>query len=137
MLLAALLPGLVQAGQAVDADLPLEAVLAGQSYALENQQHRCALRKPDQSLLMLDIPWPCAFSQNRQGLARVEKFNHNSEIVIVFHAVPKPAPSHQCDTRFHAVRLMKGQLDASEVANSPLCMKGVIDQKNFVAFFHW
>lgn len=127
------------------AELPAEAPgdeqasvsLSGMTLTLQNQDQRCSLRKDDGSLLALEIPWPCAFSENSKGLPRVEKFNQNAEIVIVYHAIPEPSPGHRCDTRFQAVRLIKEQLEASMVAETPLCMKGPIDQKNFVAFFDW
>ncbi|WP_295472314.1 hypothetical protein [uncultured Pseudomonas sp.] len=127
------------AGQPEDAPLNESASvsLTGMTLTLQDQNGHCSLRKDDGSLLSLEIPWPCAFSQDRHGQPRVEKFNQGSEIVIVYHAVPEPAPSQACDTRFQAVRLMKGQLEASMVARNAMCMKGVIDQKNFVALFDW
>lgn len=110
-------------------------VLASHTLILENHQQRCALRKPDQSLLQLEIPWPCKFSPDRKGLPRVEAFNGNELIIIVYHSQAEPEPSRRCKSQYQAVRQIQGRLEISEVAQSGFCMNGVIDQKNFVGLF--
>ncbi|MFB3302421.1 hypothetical protein [Pseudomonas sp. AMR01] len=111
--------------------------LAGQTLSLENHQQRCALRKPDQSLLQLEIPWPCKFSPDRTGLPRVEAFNGSELIIIVYHSQAEPEPSRRCKSQYQAVRQIQGRLETSVVAQSAFCMDGVIDQKNFVGLFPW
>lgn len=110
--------------------------LSGQILTLHEQEQRCVLRKSDGSLMHLDIPWPCAFSEDRKGLPRVEKFD-SAEIVIVYHSRSEPAPSKRCTSQFQAVRLLKGQLEASVVSRNGMCMRGPVDQKNFVGLFQW
>lgn len=136
MLPAALLPGLAQAGQAVDADLPLEAVLAGQSYALESQQHRCALRKPDQSLLMLDIPWPCHFSISEPAKAHIETFQ-NVPIVMALHIKTLADTPSECRSQYQAIRLYKGKFEPSVAGRYASCMRGKGDQKAYTGVFDW
>jgi hypothetical protein len=110
--------------------------LGGQVLTLENHDQRCALRKPDQSLLTLDMPWPCHLGVDRQGKPRVEHFN-NAQIIIVQHFAPEPAPSTECRSQYQAIRKMAGQLEASMVAGGGRCLPGAFDQKNFVALFTW
>ncbi|HJR32987.1 MAG TPA: hypothetical protein VJ889_30045 [Pseudomonas sp.] len=114
-----------------------QVIVAGQTLTLENHDQQCALRKQDQSILKLDMPWPCFLSVDRQGQPRVEIFN-NAQIIIVEHSTPEPAPSRDCDARYQAIRQIKGQpMEVSKVAHSAGCMTGVMDQKNFVAHFSW
>lgn len=110
--------------------------LAGQILTLENHDQRCALRKPDQSVLTLDMPWPCHLSVDRKGLPRVESFN-NALIIIVQHFEPEPAPSTECRSEYQAIRQIEGRLEASIVAGGGRCLAGALDQKNFVALFTW
>ncbi|SDV09280.1 hypothetical protein [Pseudomonas mucidolens] len=110
-------------------------ILAGQTLILENHQQRCALRKPDQSLLQLEIPWPCKFSPDRKGLPRVEAVSDNELIILVYHSQAEPEPSRSCTSQYQAVRQIQGRLETSIVAQSSFCMGGVIDQKHFVGLF--
>ena len=110
--------------------------LAGRTLMLENHQQRCALRKPDQSLLTLDMPWPCHLGIDRKGQPRVENFN-NVQIIIVQHFAPESAPSQGCRSQYQAIRHIEGRLEASMVANGGGCLPGATDQKNFVALFTW
>jgi hypothetical protein len=112
-------------------------MLAGQSLTLENHQQRCALRKADQSLLELEIPWPCAFSPDRKGQPRIEAFNDNALIVIAYHSQAEPAPSRKCLSQYQAIRLIHEKLETSVVGRMSSCMNGSIDQKNFVGLFRW
>lgn len=135
-LLAALLPVLAQAGQAADSDLPVHATLLGQRYVLENQQQRCALRKNDQSLLVLDIPWPCHFSIGEHGQAHVEIFRQ-VPIVIALHSEALAQNPQQCQSQYQAIRLFKGQLEHSIVYRHASCLRGKGDQKAYVGVFDW
>ncbi|MGF6314847.1 hypothetical protein [Pseudomonas frederiksbergensis] len=114
-----------------------QVIFAGQTLTLENHDQQCALRKQDQSLLKLDMPWPCFLSVDRKGEPRVETFN-NAQIIIVEHSTPEPPPSRDCDAQYQAIRQIKGQpMEVSKVAHSAGCMTGVMDQKSFVAHFSW
>lgn len=113
-----------------------QIVLTGQTLTLENDQQRCALRKPDQSLFTLDMPWPCQLSVDRKGLPRVETFN-DALIIIVQHFEPEPAPSTECHSQYQAIRQIAGRLEASIVADGGRCLRGAVDQKNFVGLFSW
>lgn len=114
-----------------------QVIVAGQTLILESHDQQCALRKQDQSLLKLDMPWPCFLSVDRKGQPRVETFN-NAQIIIVQHSTPEPPPSRDCDARYQAIRHTKGQpMEVSNVAYSAGCMTGGLDQKNFVAHFSW
>ncbi|CAH0274694.1 hypothetical protein E3Z27_27800 [Pseudomonas mediterranea] len=110
--------------------------LGGQVLTLENHNQRCALRKPDQSVLTLDMTWPCHLSVDRQDKPRVESFN-NAKIIIVQHFETEPAPSQECRSQYQAVRLIAGRLEASMLAEGGRCTQGAVDQKNFVALFTW
>ena len=113
-----------------------EVVVGGQRLTLENHAQRCALRKPDQSLFTLDMPWPCHLSIDRKGQPRVENFN-NAQIIIVQHFAPEPAPSQECRSQYQAIRHIEGRLEASMVAHGGRCLLGAMDQKNFVVLFTW
>jgi hypothetical protein len=114
-----------------------QVIIAGQTLTLENHDQQCALRKQDQSLLKLDMPWPCFLSVDRKGQPRVETFK-NAQIIIVEHSTPEPPPSLDCDARYQAIRQIKDQpMEVSKVAYSAGCMSGVMDQKSFVAHFSW
>lgn len=135
-LIAVLFPSVAQAGQVADSSLPMHATLLGQPYVLENQQQRCALRKPDQSILPLDIPSPCHFSIGKNGQAHVETFQ-NVPIIIVLHVAPVVGSKLECRSQYKAVRLIKGQLEPSVLAHNASCLRGVGDQKNYTAMFDW
>ncbi|MBD9564871.1 hypothetical protein [Pseudomonas sp. PDM09] len=114
-----------------------QVIFAGQTLTLENHDQQCALRKQDQSILKLDMPWPCFLSVDRKGQPRVETFN-NAQIIIVEHSTPEPPPSRDCDAQYQAIRQIKDQpMEVSKVAHSAGCMTGVMDQKSFVAHFSW
>lgn len=114
----------------------VEVNVGGQILTLQNDAQRCALRKPDQSVLMLDMPWPCHLSVDRKGQPRVETFD-DAYIIIVQHFAPEPAPSKECRSQFQAIRQTKGHLEASIVAGGGRCWMGPVDQKNFVGLFSW
>jgi len=135
-LFVALLPVLAQAGQAADSDLPMHASLLGQRYVLESAGQACVLRKPDQSVLPLDILSPCHFSVGKDGQAHVETFQ-GVPIVMVLHVAPVADSKLECRSQYKAIRLIKGQLEPSVLAQSASCLRGVGDQKNYTAMFDW
>lgn len=109
-------------------------MMGGQQVTLENNQQRCVLRKPDQTL-PLDLSWPCQFTVDRQGKPHVETFGE-VPIVIVMHMVAN-AEHHECRSAYRAIRLINGQLEPSIIANTASCMNGAGDQKNYTGLFTW
>jgi hypothetical protein len=110
--------------------------MGGQQLTLENDQQRCVLRKPDQSILPLDMPWPCQFTIDRQGKPYVATFG-KVPIVIVIHVEADPADSHVCRSEYRAIRQINGQLEPSIIARGASCMRGAGDQKNYTGLFIW
>lgn len=115
---------------------PEQVTLAGKVFKLENQQQSCTLRKPDQSTLSLEIPWPCHFSIGSDGKAHVETFE-NVPIVMVLHVVPTADDPLECRSQYRAIRLIKGQPELSVIARSASCLRGAGDQKDYTAVFNW
>lgn len=115
---------------------PVQVSLAGQTYALKQEPQGCALLKPDQSVLPLDMPWPCQFSVGNEGNAHVETYR-NVPIVIVLHVTPVAGSSLECRSEYRAVRLIDGQPEASVIARSASCLRGAGDQKDYTAMFDW
>lgn len=122
--------------QAARASEDQAVTLGGQQLTLGNDQQRCVLRKPDQSVLPLEMPWPCQFAVDRQGKPHIESFN-NVPIVIVLHVSVDPANSRECRSEYRAVRQIKGQLEPSVVARSASCLRGAGDQKDYTGLFTW
>jgi hypothetical protein len=110
--------------------------MGGQQLTLVNDQQRCALRKPDQTLLPLDMPWPCQFTVDRQGKSHVETFG-KVPIVIVIHLSTVAENSPECRSEYRAIRQINGQLEPSIIARNASCMRGVGDQKNYTGLFTW
>jgi len=108
----------------------------GQQLTLVNDQQRCALRKPDQTLLPLDIPWPCQFTVDRQGKSHVETFG-KVPIVIVIHLTTAADDSPECRSEYRAIRQINGTLEPSIIARTASCMAGTGDQKNYTGLFTW
>lgn len=115
---------------------PEQVDLAGQTYRLENAGQACVLRKPDQSVLQLDIASPCHFSVGKDGQAHVETFR-NVPIVMVLHVAPVADNKLECRSQYKAIRLIEGQLEPSVLARSASCLRGVGDQKSYTAMFDW
>ena len=111
-------------------------VMGGQHLTLVDDQQRCALRKPDQTLMPLDLPWPCQFTVDRQGKSHVETFG-KVPIVIVLHFSTAAQNSPQCHSEYRAIRLVNGQLEPSIIARRASCMGGTGDQKNYTGLFTW
>ena len=115
---------------------PEQVDLEGQPYKLENAEQACVLRKPDQSVLPLDIASPCHFSVGKDGQAHVENFQ-DVPIVMVLHVAPVADNKLECRSQYKAIRLIKGQLEPSVLARSASCLRGVGDQKSYTAMFDW
>lgn len=112
------------------------ASLNGQAVTLENQQQRCVLKRADQSLLPLDLPWPCQFSVEKDGRSHVEIFR-SVPIVKVLHVAADPDKPLNCRTQSRAVRLIDGRLELSPPSRSAACATGVGDQKSYSGVFDW
>jgi len=126
-----------QASQATPAAAVEQVVsMGGQQLTLVNDQQRCALRKPDQTLLPLDMPWPCQFTVDRQGKSHVETFG-KVPIVIVIHLSTVAENSPECRSEYRAIRQINGQLEPSIIARNASCMRGAGDQKNYTGLFTW
>ena len=95
-----------------------------------------ALRKPDQTLMPLDLAWPCQFTVDRQGKPHVETFG-KVPIVIVVHVSAGPHNNQECRSEYRAVRQINGQLEPSVIARNASCMRGTGDQKNYTGLFTW
>lgn len=115
---------------------PEQVDLAGQTYRLENAEQACVLRKPDLSVLPLNLPSPCHFSVGKDGQAHVEIFQ-NVPIVMVLHVAPVAENELECRSQYKAIRLIEGQLEPSVLAQSASCLRGVGDQKGYTAMFDW
>lgn len=112
------------------------AEIAGQSVHLSDGEGRCVLTRKGDVALMLDMQWPCHFSQDRQHKARIENFR-GAQIVMVEHSEPMPPPDTDCFTDIQPVRFYKGKLEAVRVARIFACGPGFWDQKMFTAMFRW
>ncbi|WP_339493031.1 hypothetical protein [Pseudomonas sp. EA_15y_Pfl2_R67] len=129
------------AGQQAEPATPAAAVnqvvsMNGQQLTLVNDQQRCALRKPDQTLLPLDLPWPCQFTVDRQDKPHVETFG-KVPIVIVIHLTAAAEDSPECRSEYRAIRQINGRLEPSIIARTASCMRGAGDQKNYTGLFTW
>jgi len=109
--------------------------LGGQPLTLLDQHGQCAVQSAEQTLL-LDMAWPCSLSPDRQGMARVERFN-GVPIVLVEQISAAAAPNQDCLKHSQAVRLHQGRLQASVLSRSASCDSGVQDQKMFTGLFAW
>ncbi|MGQ3319462.1 hypothetical protein ACT4MW_08975 [Pseudomonas brassicacearum subsp. neoaurantiaca] len=127
-----------QQSPSTTASVAVEQVVSmgGQTLRLENDQARCALRKPDRTLMPLDLAWPCQFTVDRQGKPHVETFG-KVPIVIVVHVSAGPHNNQECRSEYRAVRQINGQLEPSVIARNASCMRGTGDQKNYTGLFTW
>ncbi|RMT85233.1 hypothetical protein [Pseudomonas viridiflava] len=114
---------------------PLNVVLGQKPLQLMDHQGRCALAERGQSPHVLEMNWPCQFSPDKQGKARVEMFNH-TPIVLVMRSEPEPTPGTNCLTQTQAVRLINGKLETSVRMDTAGCGYGA-DQKVYVGLFDW
>lgn len=112
-----------------------EVNMGGQALKLIDAAGRCAILKPDNTHLATELAWPCQFSQDRKGLARVEMFN-SVPIVVALHNAPTSAPNISCLQTTQAIRLRDGALETSSLNRHAMCSTGH-DQKMFVGMFRW
>jgi hypothetical protein len=113
-----------------------QAEFAGQTVRLSDVQGRCALTLADAAPLVLDMQWPCRFSETPQQQVRVEYFRQ-TPIIMVERSEPQPAPSTSCLTDLQALRLYQGQLQAAPLSRIAACGPSQWDQKAFVGMFDW
>lgn len=113
-----------------------QAEFAGQTVRLSDVQGRCALTLADTAQLVLDMQWPCRFSETPQQQVRVEYFRQ-TPIIMVERSEPQPAPSRSCLTDLQALRLHHDQLEAAPVSRIAACGPSQWDQKAFVGMFDW
>jgi len=118
--------------------VPAEQVVSmgGQTLTLANDQQRCVLRKPDQTLIPMEMAWPCQFRVDRQGKPHVETFG-KVPIVIVTHLASDPKDSRQCRSEYRAIRQINGRLEPSVIAQAASCISGTGDQKDYTGLFTW
>jgi hypothetical protein len=109
--------------------------LGGQNLTLINVEGKCTLLKPDGARLATDLAWPCQFSQDRNGQARVETFE-SSPIVLLTHDERGTESSIDCQQTAQALRLRNGVFETSSVNRAGMCTRGH-DQKLFTAMFDW
>lgn len=117
-------------------DYPVQVSMAGQTYTLKQAQQGCALHKPDNTMQLLDMSWPCHFSADRQRKAHVVT-REDMPIVIVLHITPLSDSDQECRSEYRAIRLKHGQPEFSTVNRSASCLRGLGDEKDYTAQFNW
>ncbi|WP_144630522.1 hypothetical protein [Bordetella genomosp. 13] len=150
----ALLAGLCAAtsawAQAQSREGPREVTVKGARYTLVDRQGKCGVQRESGEVLPLAIDWPCGFGTDREGRARVEKFNAKTRtksleaapIVLVQHfqpqAQPQPEPRVDCIAYSQALRWNGDEVEANEhVGKSASCHSGAHDQKAYTGVFDW
>lgn len=109
--------------------------LGGQPLKLVDAQGKCAILKPDNTQVSMNLAWPCQFSQGRDGLSRVEMFK-SVPVALVVHNQADSASSTDCLQTAQAIRLRQGVLETSSVNQAAMCTPDH-DQKMFTAMFRW
>jgi hypothetical protein len=109
--------------------------LGGQVLKLVDAGGKCAVLKPDSSQVLMNLAWPCQFSQDRNGLPRIEKFK-SVPVALVVHNQADSASSTDCLQTAQALRLRQGTLETSSVNQGAMCTADH-DQKMFTAMFRW
>lgn len=112
------------------------ASLNGLEIRLIDEQGQCAVARADSAPLVLDMKWPCRFSEDLQKKVRVEVYR-KALVVMVERSEPLPPPSTECATDLQSVRLYKGKLDVSPVSRVAACGPGYWDQKVLIWQFDW
>ncbi|MEG5264124.1 hypothetical protein TRP66_07460 [Pseudomonas sp. JDS28PS106] len=112
------------------------ASLGGLEIRLIDEQGRCAVARADSAPLVLDMKWPCRFSEDQQKKVRVEDYR-KALVVMVERSEPLPPPSTECATDLQSIRLYKGKLDVSPVSRVAACGPGYWDQKVLIWQFDW
>jgi hypothetical protein len=114
----------------------LEIFFDGRNINLVNDNGHCALARSDDSLLRLDVKWPCQFSQNFLGKAVLENYL-SADIFMVQHSEPFATPNTDCTTDLQAIRYFKGTVELAPVHQVGRCNIRRWDQKVFVWQFDW
>lgn len=114
----------------------VEVSFGGRSISLVNDDGHCALARSDDSLLRLDVKWPCQFSQNFLGKTVLENYL-SAQIFMVQHSEPSPTPETSCTTALQAIRYYKGNVELAPVHTVTACNTSRWDQKVFVWQFDW
>lgn len=109
--------------------------LGGQALKLVDAQGKCAILKPDNTQVSMNLAWPCQFSQSRDGLPRTEMFK-SVPVALVVHNQADSASSTDCLQTAQAIRLRQGVLETSSVNQGAMCTPDH-DQKMFTAMFRW
>lgn len=112
------------------------ASLGGLEIRLIDEQGRCAVARADSAPLVLDMKWPCRFSEDQQKKVRVEDYR-KALVVMVERSEPLPPPGTECATDLQSIRLYKGKLDVSPVSRVAACGPGYWDQKVLIWQFDW
>ena len=108
----------------------------GRNISLINDEGQCALARSDDSLLRLDVKWPCQFSQNFLGKAVLENYL-SADIFMVQHSDRAAPPDTNCTTDLQAIRYFKGHVELAPVHQVERCNIRRWDQKVFVGQFDW
>lgn len=150
VLLAGLCAAATAWAQAQPKEGPQEVTVKGAKYLLVEHQGKCAIQRQGGDVMALQVGWPCGFGTDRQGGARVEKFNAKTRIksleaapiVLVQHfepqTQPQPEPRVDCIAYTQGVRWNGDKLEATEhVGRSASCYPGAHDQKAYTGIFAW
>lgn len=108
----------------------------GRNISLINDNGHCGLARSDDSLLRLDVKWPCWFSQNHQGKTLLKNYL-STQIFMVQHSEPAGAPDTDCTTDLQAIRYFRGSIELAPVHRVGTCNTSRWDQKVFVWQFEW
>lgn len=123
-------PPAPQAGEPI-----IQGLVAGQPVRLNNVEGRCSLTVGERPPVVLDMRWPCRFTEIRHQL-RVEDYRQ-SLIFMVERSDPQPPPSRDCITDLQSVRLYKGKMEVAPVSRVAACGPLHWDQKVLIWQFDW
>lgn len=121
---------------ATEPTMPTHATFAGQPISLSDSEGRCALTYGNRPALIMDMQWPCRFSEDLQKNLRVEYFEQ-TPILMVERSEHLPAPSKGCKTDRQPVRLHHDRLEPAMVGRIAACGPAQWDQKAFIGMFDW
>ncbi|MFK3798493.1 hypothetical protein [Pseudomonas sp. NPDC088444] len=114
----------------------LDISFDGRRISLVNDNGHCALARSDDSLLRLDVNWPCQFSQTFLTKAVLENYR-SATIFMVQHSNRVVPPDTHCTTDLQAIRYFKGNVELAPVHKVERCSIRRWDQKIFVGQFDW
>jgi hypothetical protein len=113
-----------------------EISFGGRTISLVSDTGHCALKRSDDSLLRLDVKWPCKFSKDLKGRALLKDYRA-SQIFMVQHTEPPLPPETDCRTDLQAIRYYKGKVELAPVSRVGACPPRQFDHKVFVWQFDW